>query len=284
MGSLQHHKGQKAIRDLAKTMVDKAGNVPSLPGVFPNRAAPVARVTQGRRGPRNCPNSGLRLGWAITTGYRMTHDPSLGRLYSRNEVWMDAAIHVLGIVFAINASLWLLAHVTGLSVVVSVSIYCAGLVAMVLASAAYQLWRHGPAKEFLRRIDHAAIFLMIAATYTPFAANRLSAGTGAGLLTAIWLCATAGVILKLMFPRRFERLSILFYLGMGWMILAVSGPLSAALASVDVWLLAGGGIVYSVGVLFFLAERLPFHKPIWHAFVLVAVILHFAAIAGEFAS
>ena len=214
----------------------------------------------------------------------MIQSPSPGRLYSRNELRVDAGIHILGILFAINASLWLLCHVTGLSVVVSVSIYCSGLVAMIVASAAYQLWRHGPAKEFLRRIDHAAIFLMIAATYTPFAANRLGAGTATILLTAIWLCATVGVILKLAFPRRFERLSIFFYLGMGWMILAVSGPLSAALASVDFWLLVAGGLVYSAGVVFFLAERLPFHKPVWHAFVLVAVMLQFAAIAGEFAS
>jgi hemolysin III len=214
----------------------------------------------------------------------MPHIPPLGRRYSRNEVRADTAIHILGILFAINASLWLLGHVTGISVLVGVSVYCAGLVAMIVASAAYQLWRHGPAKEFLRRIDHAAIFLMIAATYTPFAANRLGAGTGAVLLAAIWLCATIGVILKLVIPRRLERLSIAFYLAMGWMILAVSKPLSAALATTDLWLLVAGGMVYSVGVFFFLAERLPFHKPIWHSFVLVAVMLHFAAIVGEFAN
>lgn len=214
----------------------------------------------------------------------MTHIPSIGRLYSRNEVRVDAAVHIVGILFAINASLWLLAHVTGLSVVVSVSVYCAGLLTMILASAAYQLWRHGPAKEFLRRIDHAAIFLMIAATYTPFAANRLGHSNGPVLLVAIWLCATAGVILKLTFPRRFERLSVIFYLAMGWMILAVAKPLAAALASVDLWLLTAGGLVYSAGVVFYLAERLPYHKPVWHGFVLVAVALQFAAIAGEFAT
>lgn len=197
---------------------------------------------------------------------------------------VDAVIHMLAILFAINASLWLLAHVTGWSIIVSASIYCAGLLTMIFASAAYQLWRHGPAKEFLRRIDHAAIFLMIAATYTPFASNRLSGETEVALLATIWLCATVGVILKLTFPRRFERLSVVFYLAMGWMILAVAKPLSAVLTSVDLWLLVAGGLVYSAGVIFFLAERLPFHKPVWHSFVLVAVALQFAAIAGEFAT
>jgi hemolysin III len=213
----------------------------------------------------------------------VTTVPPTQRLYSRNEMRVDAIVHILGILFSFNASLWLLAHVTGLSVVVSVAVYCAGLLTMILASAAYQLWRHGPAKEFLRRIDHAAIFLMIAATYTPFAANRLGGETGAALLAAIWLCATAGAILKLAFPRRFERLSVIFYLAMGWMILAVAKPLSAALTSIDLWLLVAGGLVYSAGVIFFLAERLPFHKPVWHSFVLVAVALQFAAVAGEFA-
>lgn len=214
----------------------------------------------------------------------MTHMPSIGRLYSPNEVRADVAIHILGILFAINASLWLLSHVTGLSVVVSVSVYCVGLLAMIAASAAYQLWHDGPAKEVLRRLDHAAIFLMIAATYTPFAANRLSTETGSVRLVAVWVSATAGVILKLAFPRRFDRLSILFYLGMGWMILAVSKSLSTTLALVDFWLLVAGGLVYSTGVIFFLTERLPFHKPAWHGFVLIAVILHFVAIVGEFAT
>lgn len=210
--------------------------------------------------------------------------PPTFRHYSPNEVRVDAAIHIVGILFAINASLWLLAHITGLPVVVSVSVYCAGLLTMILASAAYQFWRQGPGKELLHRIDHAAIFLMIAATYTPFAANRLDHGTGTALLAVIWLCATVGVIFKLAFPRRFARLSVVFYLAMGWMIVAVAKPLSSGLASADLWLLVAGGLVYSAGVGFFLAERLPFHKPVWHGFVLVAVVLHFAAIAGEFAT
>jgi len=92
------------------------------------------------------------------------------------------------------------------------------------------------------------------------------------------------MILKLIFPGRFERLSVVFYLVMGWMILAVAKPLSVALAPVDFWLLLAGGLVYSAGVGFFLAERLPVHKPIWHSFVLVAAALQFGAIAGEFAT
>jgi hemolysin III len=204
------------------------------------------------------------------------------RIYSLVEDRADLVIHVIGVLFAINAGLWLLFHVTGLSVVVSVSVYCIGLFAMLTASAAYNLAPEGGAREILRRFDHSAIFIMIAATYTPFAANRLGEPTGDIILAAIWLCATVGVIMKMIFPRRFELASVAFYIGMGWMIIAVIRPLAAHVASADLWLLLGGGVVYCSGVAFYLIERIPFHKAIWHAFVLVAAVLQFAAIAGEF--
>jgi hemolysin III len=206
------------------------------------------------------------------------------RTYSRAEHAIDAAIHVAGVLFAINAGLWLLFHVTGLSVVASVSVYCAGLFAMLTASAAYNLWPHGNTKAWLRRFDHAAIFIMIAATYTPFAVNRLDAPASDVILALIWMSATVGVTLKMLFPRRFEIASIALCLGMGWLVVTVIKPLSAAMAAVDFRLLIAGGLVYSAGVIFYLADRVPYHKAIWHGFVLVAVVLHFTAIASEFAS
>jgi hemolysin III len=204
------------------------------------------------------------------------------RLYTRHEDAADAAVHVLGIVFAINASLWLLFHVTGLSVVVSVTIYCLGLLAMIGFSAAYNLVpHHRPSKQILRRFDHAAIFIMIAGTYTPFAMNRLG-GYGTTILAIIWCAATFGVVLKVLFPRRFEMASLALYLGMGWLIVTVIAPLAHAMATLDFWLLIGGGFVYSAGVAFYVIERIPYHKAIWHAAVLVAAVLQFSAIALEF--
>jgi hemolysin III len=211
------------------------------------------------------------------------HFSVAGRSYSRAEHAADAVVHVAGVLFAINGGLWLLFHVTGLSVVVSVSVYCAGLVAMLTASAIYNLASYGNAKDWLRRFDHAAIFIMIAATYTPFAVNRLQQPTGEVILGLIWLGATIGVIVKMLFPRRFELASIALYLGMGWLVVTVLRPLSAAMAATDFWLLIAGGLIYSAGVIFYLLERLPFHKAIWHGFVLAAVVLHFTAIASEFA-
>ncbi len=205
------------------------------------------------------------------------------RLYTRHEDIADLLVHVLGIVFAINASLWLLFHVTGLSVVVSVTVYCAGLLAMIGFSAAYNLMpQHRPSKAWLRRLDHAAIFIMIAGTYTPFAVNRLDPPYGPAVLAVIWAAATMGVVLKIVFPRRFERTSMALYLAMGWMIVTVIVPLSRSMAAFDFWLLSAGGLVYSAGVMFYVIERIPYHKAIWHAAVLAAAVLQFSAVALEF--
>ena len=208
---------------------------------------------------------------------------SAERIYSRHEHMVDGIIHVVGIVFAINATLWLLFHVTGVPVIASVTVYCVGLLGMIGASAAYNLWpEHMPSKQIMRRLDHACIFIMIAATYTPFAVNRLGDTAGTIILAAIWVCATIGVVLKILFPRRFEIFSIGLCVVMGWMIITVIKPLASSLAVADFWLLMGGGLVYSAGIAFYVIERIPFHKAIWHAFVLVAAVLHFVAIAAEF--
>jgi hemolysin III len=205
------------------------------------------------------------------------------RIYTRLEHRADVAVHVLGIVFAINASAWLLWNVTGMPASVSVTVYCLGLLAMIGMSAAYNLTpEHRPSKDVLRRLDHAAIFIMIAATYTPFAVGRLGA-VGLWILAANWSAATVGIVMKLVFPRRFELLSLALYVGMGWLIVLALGPLVANVRSLDLWLLLGGGLVYSAGIAFYLVEKIPYHKAIWHAFVLVAAILQFLSIAFEFA-
>jgi hemolysin III len=204
-------------------------------------------------------------------------------LPTRYEHLADAVVHVVGIVLAINASLWLLANVTGLSVLVSVSVYCLGLLAMVGFSAAYNMMpHHRPSKAVLRRLDHAAIFIMIAATYTPFAVNRLGAPYGTLILAVIWASATLGVVMKLIFPRRFETVSIALYLVMGWLVVTVIKPLSISVSSADLWLLGAGGLVYSVGVIFYAIDRIPFNRAIWHTCVFTAAALQFASIWREF--
>ncbi len=204
------------------------------------------------------------------------------RSYSVSEYRTDAVIHVTGSVFALAASAWLLWHVTGVATTISVAVYCLGLLAMIGMSAAYNLTPdNARAKNILRRLDHSAIFIMIAGTYTPFAVGRLGA-FGPFILAANWSAAAAGIVLKLIFPRRFEYVALGLYVGMGWLIVVALQPLLANTSAAGLWLLLGGGLVYSAGIAFYLIERIPHHKTIWHSFVLVAAVLQFLSIAVEF--
>ena len=102
-------------------------------------------------------------------------------------------------------------------------------------------------------------------------------------LAAPEITASFGVMMKLLFPHRFENLSIALYLGMGWMVVMVLKPLAASMAPADFWLLIAGGLIYSLGVIFYVWDRMPYHKVIWHGFVLTAAMLQFSAVAAEFA-
>ena len=149
---------------------------------------------------------------------------------------------------------------------------------MLGSSAAYHLASKASRREFLRQVDHAAIFLMIADTYTPFTTCRLHGVWAIGMTAAVWTGAVTGAVLKLICPRRVERVSIVAYLALGWVILVGMRPM---LASVDVRtavLIGVGGVLYSIGVGFHLWRALPFQKAIWHSFVLVAASCHYAAI------
>ena len=145
--------------------------------------------------------------------------------------------------------------------------YAVGLVAMLTASAAYNMWPPTPIRSWLRRIDHSAIYVMIAATYSPFIAQIDDGWTAAALLCAVWSVAIGGVILKFAMPNRLHGLSIALYLALGWSGVAAYGALGQVLDQETWWLLGTGGVIYSVGVAFHLAEALPFHNAIWHLFV-----------------
>lgn len=201
--------------------------------------------------------------------------------YSRRELRADAAVHLLGLAGSAVALAALLAVVvpSGDTLpIVAASVYCTGLVAMLWLSAAYNLVRRGDWKERLRRADHAAIFLMIAGTYTPFALVSLGGVAGHALLALVWLIAAAGIFLKLLYPRRYERISIGLYLGLGWIGLPLVGVLVAVLPPGALVPLAIGGVLYTVGVGFHLWERLPYHNAVWHGFVLAAAGCHYAAV------
>jgi hemolysin III len=208
--------------------------------------------------------------------------PFSGRFdYSRAELIADGIVHAIGIVLAISAGSILLAFSifhTGPWEYVAAVFYVVALLTVLSVSCAYNLWPVSRAKWVLRRFDHAAIYLLIAGTYTPFLAQIADVTTARTMLAVVWGAAAIGIAVKLIFPGRFDRLAVVFYLAIGWSGVVVLRPVVDTLPATTLWLIAAGGVVYSVGVVFFAWHRLRFQAAVWHAFVVIAAGLHLAAV------
>ena len=200
--------------------------------------------------------------------------------HDRGETVADAVVHILGIAVAIGGAAVLAViavHQGDIREVTAVAIYLVGFLAMIGFSAAYNLWPVSPLKWWLRRLDHSAIYLLIAATYTAFMLP-LHGTAPALVLAIIWAIAIFGIAVKLFWPGRFDRTAVGLYLSMGWSGVFTIGPITAALAPVTLWLIGAGGVLYSVGVIFHAWNSLRFQNAIWHGFVLVAALCHYAAV------
>ncbi len=211
---------------------------------------------------------------------------TLFKAYTRGEHLADVAAHVSGVVCGIVgvvALMWVAAPGSAL-VIVGAVLYAIGLLSMLSFSAAYNLWPPSPTKEILRRLDHAAIFVMIAGTVTPFVMNRVGGTWGFSLLAGVWCVALLGIGMKILFPRRWERLSIVLYVGLALSIFVVGEQLVRVIAPSSLVLLVAGCVIYLVGIIFHLWERLPFQNALWHWLVLTAAALHFGAVIQEVAA
>lgn len=199
--------------------------------------------------------------------------------YSRAERLSDAVVHVTGLTLALMAVpvlIVLTALFRGdLPSLFGVGVYSLALVAMLGFSALCNIYA-GSARSWLyQRLDHAAIYVKIAGTYTPF---TLLTGHGMALMMALWGAALAGVVMKLISPQRLRWLALGLYLGMGWAGVVAGQELLASLSVPVLVLMIVGGAIYTLGVVFYIANRLPFHTTIWHVFVLVASLVFYAAI------
>jgi hemolysin III len=134
------------------------------------------------------------------------------------------------------------------------------------------------AKWVLRRFDHSAIYLLIAATYTPFIAQMKDSVFAGALLIGVWSAAIAGIVLKLIFPGRFDKLSVGLYLATGWSGFMVYDAGVASLPTMALWFVVAGGVLYSLGVIFHAWQRLRFQNVIWHCFVLLGAACHYTAV------
>jgi len=206
--------------------------------------------------------------------------------YDRAEIIADGVVHAIGLCLGLIGALTIVMIAVRIDriEIAPILIYVIGLVAMLALSAAYNMWPVSPAKWILRRFDHSAIYLLIAGTYTPFLAQMKSVLASAGLGAGVWLSAVIGMTLKLALPGRFDRLSVVLFLLLGWSGIVAYDSLASALPSASLWLLGIGGILYSVGALFHVWQGLRFHNAIWHGFVLIAAGCHYSAVLACFPS
>jgi hemolysin III len=162
--------------------------------------------------------------------------------------------------------------------IVSFSIFGTCLVLLYTASTLYHSFRSARVKKVFRVMDHAAIFLLIAGTYTPFTLTLLRGAWGWTLFGLVWGLGLAGIVFKVFFVNKFNVLSTIIYLLMGWMIIIAANPLMASVPTGGLYLLAAGGAAYSLGTIFYLWEKLPYSHMVWHLFVLGGSICHFFAV------
>lgn len=201
--------------------------------------------------------------------------------YDRAELIADGVVHIIGVCFGLIAATVLIVlasiYATPLDIVVS-SIYVAGLLAMLSLSATYNLWPVSRAKWLLRRFDHSAIYLLIAATYTPFIAEAKGSLLAIALLIGVWCAAIGGIVLKLRYPGRFDRLAVGIYLAMGWSGVMLYDSMMGTLPALALGFVIAGGVLYSLGVIFHAWQRLRFQNAIWHGFVLCGAACHYTAV------
>ncbi len=212
----------------------------------------------------------------------MVDKPLIAQGYTRAEEIANSISHGIGLMFGIVGLVLLLVQAVDSNAstmaIASYSLYGGSMILLFLASTLYHAVPHQRAKVWLKKFDHCAIYLLIAGTYTPFLLVGLDSPLARGLMIVIWSLALLGILFKLTIAHRFKVLSLVTYLTMGWLSLIVIYQLATRLPPGGVMLLALGGVVYSLGVIFYVCKRIPYNHAIWHGFVLGGSVCHFLAI------
>lgn len=206
---------------------------------------------------------------------------AIAHYLTRGERIADRWVHIVGLVCGIGGGVLLVGMAIaagGVGRVSAVSVYAACLIAMLACSAAYNLAQGAQLQRRLRRFDHAAIFLLIAGSYTPFTTQRFEGVWAIAMTLAVWAIALVAAAGKLFLPGIAKKLWIPVYLLLGWMAVGAIGPLIAGVRPAAVILLAVGGVIYSLGVLIYISQKVPYRRAIWHGFVVAAAGSHYAAV------
>ncbi len=197
------------------------------------------------------------------------------------EEQLNTLTHAIGAALSIVGLVLLLALTANMNDIwrtVSVAVYGTSLLLLYLASTLYHGSQSPQRKHFFKTLDHCAIYLLIAGSYTPFLLVTMRESLGWPLFAVVWSLAALGITLKLVFRNRLKILRVCTYVVMGWLIVFASAELQRQLPAGGIHLLVAGGITYTAGVFFYIAHRIPYNHAIWHLFVLGGSIFHFLAI------
>jgi len=207
---------------------------------------------------------------------------STSATYSKKEELANSLSHALGMVFGVVALILLLVKANAADAdwltIASMSVYGASIILLFLASTLYHSIAAPKAKRLLKTLDHCAIFLLIAGSYTPYLLVSLRTPLAYWLMGVIWAIALIGIIGKIVFVYRFKKLSLITYLIMGWLSVIAVYQLVIHIDINGVILLGLGGVIYSLGVIFYVAKQIPYNHAIWHLFVLGGCITQFLSI------
>jgi len=199
--------------------------------------------------------------------------------YSQNEEYLNAISHAFGLLLSCFGLFLLLKNGhDDISRIVSFSVFATSGIIQFLASTLYHSLTNQRAKKLFKLLDHCAIYLLIAGTYTPLLAVTLAGPLGYTLLSFIWLFALCGILFKIKFGNKYKKSSLATYIGMGFISFGILGELYQALPEQAVWLLALGGLIYCLGIFFYVRKTVPYTHAIWHLFVLGGATCHFLMI------
>ncbi len=205
------------------------------------------------------------------------------RVQSRNSEWANSLSHGVGLLACLVGTPFLVAGALargGTADLVGASVFALAACFLYAASVVYHVLPQGRPKRFFQVIDHCAIFILIAGTYTPFTVGVLQGAWGWGLLVAVWSLAFAGILFKIFFGVGHPKISTGLYLATGWLGIFALGPLREAVPGPGLLWIFAGGLAYTVGVVFFTAEKIPHNHLIWHIFVMAGTACHFVAVLG----
>jgi len=193
------------------------------------------------------------------------------------EIW-HAITHGVGLLLSITGLVTLVAYAAisgSATAVASSAIYGSTLIILYGSSTLYHAITDKKIKKLFQTFDHASIYVLIAGTYTPVTLITLGGTLGWSIFAINWSTAIFGIYMKFAYPGRFEKLSLVLYLLMGWLIIVAMGPLVEAMASGGIYLLVAGGLSYTFGVIFYVKDSKPYFHAIWHLFVLGGSIFHY---------